>query len=1162
MPRGSIRRRFINSFIGLAIGPLLLVAILVGLFAYRDHITTATTHQNEVARRVAIEAVSFLQHMEHDLQQLSDYYNVAAMDQSEQRQLLAVLLKRTELFHEISLLDAQGRERQRLSTTRLITPDDLRSLSDTPEFNYCRENLSFSAGRVFFDEETGEPLITLAYPLIDRRSGTFVGALMATGQFKVIWNMLMQAERSEADDVYILDEENRIVAHRNPSQVLKGSVVELQGDSTIQPGISGEMVVIGTHVMRFGQQRFTVVAERLSAAALAPAERSVKLTLLVIIIALLGASALIVYSIRHIIGPIQSIAAAVNEMRDGNLQHRVAISARDEIGSLADAVNQMAYSLNESITSLGDSEERYRLMVENQNDLIVKFDAEHRLQFVSPTYCDTFGKRAEELLGHHFFPLVHEEDRERVKASLASLEHPPHTTSHEERALTVDGWRWFSWSARAMVDERGEIKAIISVGRDITERKQAESRLQDSEEQIRLLLDSVGEGVFGIDGDGICTFVNDASLKLLGYSRADELIGKNLHDLVHHTHTNGTPYNEVECPIYNSFRDNQPSHVEGEYFWRKDGSHFLCEYGSYPLHKGNETVGCVVVFSDITEEHRTREKLRLSSKIIENAQEGILITTPDATIIDVNHAFEEITGYSREEAIGATPRINKSGRHDKAFYEEMWRQLTSKGEWHGEIWDRRKSGEVYPKLLSINAVVNEQGETSHYVGIFADITKQKQTEEALQKLAYYDHLTDLPNRTLFRERLNQVLAIAARQQSSVALLFIDLDRFKYVNDTLGHAAGDELLEHISRRLLEQTRHSDTVSRLGGDEFTVILSDISNPDDVAQIAQKLVETLKEPVEIMGHEVRVGGSIGIALYPEDGSDAETLTKHADTAMYQAKDSGRNNYQFFTPQMNRHVAERLVIEGELHRALENEEFVLHYQPKLDLSSGKIIGMEALVRWQHQEMGMVSPAKFIPLAEETGLIIPLGNWILEVACRQVVEWSRTAGRRLKLAVNLSARQFHQPDLTAEIKRVIDTTGIEPSSLELEITESILMGDIDEAIAVMGQIRALGVELAIDDFGTGFSSLNYLKRFPINTLKVDQSFVRDLAVDSEDAAIVKSVITLGHSLGLTVVAEGVETAEQMAFLQKERCDLAQGYHISRPLSVTDFEQRIIKGDG
>lgn len=709
-----------------------------------------------------------------------------------------------------------------------------------------------------------------------------------------------------------------------------------------------------------------------------------------------------------------------------------------------------------------------------------------------------------------------------------------------------------------MVDGEGAIKEIISVGRDITERKEAESLLLESEEQTRLLLDSVGEGIFGLDRDGICTFVNEASLKLLGYDSADELIGKNMHDLVHHTHEDGSPYNDQDCSIYNSFRNNRPYHQEGEYFWRKDGSHFPCEYGAYPLHKEGEAVGCVVVFSDITEEYKTRERLRLSSKIIETAQEGIMITTPDATIVDVNHAFEEITGYSRDEVIGKKPSINQSGRHDAGFYEDMWQQLTNKGEWHGEIWDRRKSGEVYPKLLSINAVQDELGETSHYVGIFSDITKQKQTEEELQKLAYYDHLTNLPNRTLFTERLNQVLTIAERQQNGVALLFIDLDRFKYINDTLGHAAGDELLEHISRRLLEQTRQSDTVSRLGGDEFTVILSDTSNPDDVAQIAQKLVDTLKEPVDIMGHEVRVGGSIGIALYPDDGGDTETLTKHADTAMYKAKESGRGNYQFFTPQMNEQVADRLVIEAELHRALENEEFILHYQPKLDLGSGEIVGMEALVRWQHAEMGMVSPAKFIPLAEETGLIVSLGNWILEQACRQVVEWSRTAGRSFKLAVNLSARQFRQSDLIAEIERVIDITGIEPSCLELEITESILMGDIDSALRMMEQIRSLGVQLAIDDFGTGFSSLNYLKRFPINTLKIDQSFVRDLTVDSEDAAIVKSIIALGHSLQLSVVAEGVEDQSQLDFLQQHSCDVVQGYFISKPLSVDDFQKQVV----
>jgi diguanylate cyclase (GGDEF)-like protein/PAS domain S-box-containing protein len=543
----------------------------------------------------------------------------------------------------------------------------------------------------------------------------------------------------------------------------------------------------------------------------------------------------------------------------------------------------------------------------------------------------------------------------------------------------------------------------------------------------------------------------------------------------------------------------------------------------------------------------------LAKNIIENANEGVVVTDVNGVITDVNEAYENITGYSRDEVVGESPSINKSGRHDRNFYQGMWNSIHDKGFWQGEIWDRRKNGEVYPKWLSINTVRDERGQPSHYVGIFSDITSKKATEEQLERLAYFDSLTNLPNRLLFRDRLSQEVAAARRHGNRVALFFIDLDRFKYVNDTLGHAAGDELLQIVAQRLRQCVRESDTVSRLGGDEFTVIIPDIEHADQVSGIAQKIIDDLGRSIPLRAQEVQIGASVGVAVFPDDGEDVEQLIRHADMALYKAKDEGRNNFQFFSAELQTHIADRIALEEDLRKGLERNEFLLHYQPKYNLATGAISGMETLVRWQHPVRGMVSPVEFIPLAEETGLIIPMSEFILREACRQTTDWIKASGMPLKVAVNLSARQFQQSDLVEVIKHTLDETGLSAELLELELTERMVMGDVDEAIRTMQALRELGLSLAIDDFGTGYSSLSYLKRFPINTLKIDQSFVRDLTIDSDDASIVQAIIAMGRQLDLHVVAEGVETEEQLEFLRQHGCGEIQGYLMSRPLPDGEF---------
>jgi len=678
----------------------------------------------------------------------------------------------------------------------------------------------------------------------------------------------------------------------------------------------------------------------------------------------------------------------------------------------------------------------------------------------------------------------------------------------------------------------------------------------DSENNVRLLLDSAGEGIYGIDADGCCTFVNPKALDMLGY-QSEEFIGKNIHDLVHHTHGNGKRYHIQECPIYNVIKNDHPSYVENEPFWCKDGSSFPVEYRAYPIHRDGKVAGSVVTFSDITERKRTENSLQLAKNIIENANEAIMVTNNKGIIEQVNDAYVKITGFSREEAVGATPKIQESGRHDKMFYALMWKDIHATGHWEGEIWDRRKDGDVFPKWLSITTMYDEQGNPDKYVGVFSDITVLKETEKELENLAYYDALTGLPNRVLFKDRLNQGIYAAKRDGHKLAALLIDLDRFKYVNDTLGHDAGDELLQIVAKRLASFVRETDTVARQGGDEFTIVLSEINDPEDSSIIAQNIINNLKEPIEVKGNMVNIGASIGIATYPDDGIDFEQLLKNADLALYKAKDNGRNNYQYFSTELQSSVFDHIAMEDEMLKGIDGEQFILHYQPKINLATNRMTGMEALVRWNHPDKGFVRPDLFIPFAEETGLIIPMGLWIFKTACKQLAEFNVGLDEPLKVAINLSAGQFKQRGLVYAIKEIMGQYKINPEQIELEITESSVMGDVDAAIVTMNKFRDLGLKLSIDDFGTGYSSLSYLKKFPISTLKIDQSFVRDLTIDSDDAAIVQAIISLAHSLELDVIAEGVETQEQLDFLKYSGCQNVQGYLLSKPLPAEEFKQYI-----
>lgn len=551
------------------------------------------------------------------------------------------------------------------------------------------------------------------------------------------------------------------------------------------------------------------------------------------------------------------------------------------------------------------------------------------------------------------------------------------------------------------------------------------------------------------------------------------------------------------------------------------------------------------------ERHRADEALRIAATAFES-QEGMFVTDASKIILRVNNAFARLLGYSVAEIVGNHPDMFQSGRHDAHFFAQLWRSVDEAGSWQGEIWTRRKNGEIFPGWLSMTAVTDELGRVCNYVGTQIDITERKQAEDVIKNLAFYDHLTQLPNRRLLLDRLQQLVAALSRNQRHGALMFIDLDNFKTLNDTLGHDFGDLLLQQVATRLSSCVREDDTVARLGGDEFVVMLANLSPSRQEAAmqaeaVSEKVLATTTVPYDLAGHEYLISPSIGITLIGGHEGTVEDLLRQADIAMYQAKAAGRNTVRFFDPQMQAAIHARAALEIDLREAVWRHDFVLYYQPQV-ASSGRLLGAEALVRWQHPKRGMVSPAEFIPLAEECGLILPIGHWVLETACKQLAVWAANPQTEpLLLAVNVSARQLSSPNFVTEVLALLQYTGANPARLKLELTEGLLLQNTEDVIAKMLALKAYGVGFSLDDFGTGYSSLSYLKRLPLDQLKIDQSFVRDVLADPNDAAIACTVVALAKSLGLTVIAEGVETAEQRDFLAENGCHTYQGYFFGRP---------------
>lgn len=572
-------------------------------------------------------------------------------------------------------------------------------------------------------------------------------------------------------------------------------------------------------------------------------------------------------------------------------------------------------------------------------------------------------------------------------------------------------------------------------------------------------------------------------------------------------------------------------------------------------HENESLIKYVGIFSDISEEKQDEDYQRLHAKVFENADEGIMITDMSGTILSVNPAFSLVTGFTWAEAVGQTPKILNSGRQDAEFYDHMWASIRAKGNWRGEIWNRKKNGEYYLEWLSINAV-RDDDEIIQYIGIFYDITERKQSEERLEFLAHYDVLTSLPNRTLFHDRLNQAILYADRHQTEVTLMFIDLDRFKLINDTLGHSVGDKALQRVADCLISCVRKSDTVARLSGDEFTVILPFCNDREAVVVVAQKILDCLAESYLIGDHEIFTAASIGIAVYPQDCQDAENLIKHADWAMYRAK-SSRSGYFIFSDEMQEPITRRMMLENDLRHALVNGELFVYYQPQFSMLSRRISGIEALIRWKHPKLGFVPPNEFISIAEETGQILRIGEWVIQTVCKQNKAWQVAGIPCVKISVNLSVRQIEDMQFTDRLQDILTASGLDPKYLVVEITESVSIYNVDSIFQKLNVIQSMGIEISIDDFGTGHSSLSYLQRYPLNVLKLDKSFIDGIDLDPKNETIVKAIIDLACGLELQVIAEGVETQEQLNVLMRLGCHTIQGYLFSAPIPVGEMEAKL-----
>ena len=854
---------------------------------------------------------------------------------------------------------------------------------------------------------------------------------------------------------------------------------------------------------------------------------------------------------RRLLKPLRRLMRFSDRLSHGDFDTRLDSGSNDELGRLTAQLEQMRAAIRQLFEDVGQREERFRTIVTQVPGAVFRYRPDGPIDFVSDAIEEIAGYSARQFMRgstHAWADLICPEDRREHRRAVkqAVLEVRPYAL--EYRIIDALGTeRWVAENGQPQAGGQG-VTWVDGIIADISQRKHHEMRIEALLTEQSAILDNVMFGVMFVRHRRIVS-VNRRCEELFGYDPG-QMMGSSTAIVF----TSSYDFEEAGERQYPALAAGGDFSEERQY-QRRDGSLFWALVSGCALDPQRANEGSIWVYADITARKEAEEKLRLSATVLEHIADGVMVVDAKGIIVTVNPAFTQITGYTEAEALGRHSSLNRSARHDAAFYQALWDELIASGFWRGEVWHQRKNGEVYLEWLTISAVRDTRAVTTHYVGVFSDITLIKESQEKLDHMAHHDPLTALPNRLLFHDRLQHALLRAARDQEQLAVLFIDLDRFKNVNDTLGHHVGDELLQKVAGQLSARLREGDTLARLGGDEFIVLLEGIDGEYGATQVAEKLMTMFDQPFTVAGHELFVTCSVGISLYPDDALDLNMLIRNADVAMYQAKARGRNGYRFYAPSMTGEGVERLRLETFLRRSLEKNEMFLNYQPQVEIDTGRLVGVEALVRWNHPELGLVPPARFIPLAEDSGFINQLGKWVLDEACRQMMRWQAQGLHVPKMAVNLSVKQFERGSIAGMVADILQETGLEPQRLQLEVTESVIMNTGD-ALGFINDLHAIGVGLAIDDFGTGYSSLAYLKQLPVQTLKIDRSFIKDISTDVNDEAIAIAIIQLGKSMQLSVIAEGVETEEQAAFLLRHGCKLAQGYFYSRPVLAQDMLER------
>jgi diguanylate cyclase (GGDEF)-like protein/PAS domain S-box-containing protein len=992
--------------------------------------------------------------------------------------------------------------------------------------------------------------------------------ILAIGLQESLWNMNADAARplvesllrdpavrrvvvrTQADDNFI-DRRSGAVSAGHSAGPSAGHILRVERDVVVHGQSIGRVLV----EMDDSRSRQELRAKQWRYATVLAGQLAVSLLLIVLLVR------------RRLLAPLRSLMQFSDRLSRGKFDAPLVLDANDELGRLGRQLERMRIAIADLFQDIGRREERFRTIVTQVPGAVFRARPDGPVDFVSDAIEGISGYPARLFAGAssaRWADIICPEDRRRHRHVIRDAVLAVQPYEVEYRILDAGGIeRWVLESGQPVAFEGAPAFWVDGIISDVSERKHNEMRIEALLTEQGAVLDNVMVGIVHVRARRVVS-TNRRFDALFGYAEG-ELVGDSV---------------AVLFPGVDAYREAMdaatPALARGadftseRLFRRRDGSPVWCMVSGRALDLERPDEDSIWVYADISERRQAEEKLRLSATVLEHIADGVMVIDVHGKIVATNPAFTQITGYTEIEALGTHSNLTRDRGHAPGFYEALWRDLAETGFWRGEIRNRRKNGDDYLEWLTVSAVRGDHDAVTHYVCVFSDITRVKESQDKLDHLAHHDPLTGLPNRLLFHDRLQHALVGAARAGRQLAVMFIDLDRFKTVNDTLGHHVGDQLLKQVaallSDCLLDPERPQDMLARLGGDEFIVLLEQGDGGHgerDVRRVAEQLMALFERPVMVADYELFVTGSAGISLFPQDGADANMLVRNADVAMYQAKARGRNGYQLYAPSMDGEGMERLRLEALLRRAIERDEIRLVYQPQVEIDGGRLVGVEALVRWHSAELGEVAPVRFIPLAEDIGFIGQLGAHVLEQACRQMTAWDAAGLHVPKMAVNLSGRQFDRGSVAPLVAQVLADSGLAPQRLQLEVTESVIMNTGD-ALDYVNDLHALGVELAIDDFGTGYSSLAYLKQLPVQTLKIDRSFIQDIVHDADagnDQAIAIAIIQLGKSLGLSVIAEGVETDAQAAFLLRHGCRRAQGYLYSKPIAPETLLAQWWQGD-